>query len=88
MLEKIIAKRLGNLVLKNNLISPLHFGAIARRLAIDVISTLAHDIEWAWDQKEVLSALAFDIKGVFDTVTEKRLNKRLWEQKMPLPLIC
>lgn len=65
----------------------MHFGAIARRLADDVAATLVHDIERTWDQKEVLSALAFDIKCAFDTVTEKRLSKRLWEQKIPLPLI-
>lgn len=83
----IIAKRLGELAFKNNLISPLHFGAIARRSAVDAASTLAYDIERSWEQKEILSALAFDIKGAFDTVTERRLSKRLWEQKIPLPLI-
>lgn len=31
--------------------------------------------------------MAFDIKGAFDTVTEGRLTKRLWEQQIPLPLI-
>lgn len=76
------------LALKNNLTSPLHFEAIARRSAVDKASTLAHDIERFWEQKLVLSAWAFDIKGAFDTLTEKRLSKRLWEQKIPLSVIC
>lgn len=67
--------------------SPLHFGAIARRSAVDAAATLTHDVEKAWQEGEVLTALAFDIKGAFDTVTEKRLIARLWEQNIPLPII-
>ncbi len=32
-------------------------------------------------------ALAFDIKGAFDRVTDARLIKRLWEQDISLPMI-
>ena len=34
-----------------------------------------------------MTALAFDIKGAFDRVTDARLIKRLWEQDIPLPMI-
>ncbi len=35
----------------------------------------------------MLTALAFDIIGAFDRVSEKRRVQRLWEEKIPLPLI-
>ena len=54
---------------------------------MDVAATLTHDVEKAWQDSEVLTALAFDIKGAFDTVTEERLTARLWEQNIPLPII-
>lgn len=34
-----------------------------------------------------MSALAFDIKGAYDRVTDRRLIQRLWEQGTPLSLI-
>lgn len=40
-----------------------------------------------FENQDVLTALAFNIKGAFDKVLEKRLVRRLWEQKIPLPLI-
>lgn len=82
-----MAKRLGHIALKHGLISPLHFGAIAGRSAVDTAATLTHDIEKAFQSQEVLTALAFDIKGAFDRVSESRLTKRLWEQNIPITLI-
>lgn len=87
VLERIVARRLGDIAIKSRLVSPTHFGAIPGRSAVDAACTLPHDVERAWEKKEILTALAFDIKGAFDTVTEKRLTKRLWEQKILLPLI-
>ena len=54
---------------------------------MDAAATLLHDVEKAWQDNEVLTALAFDIKGAFDTVMKKRLTARLWEQNIPLPII-
>lgn len=45
-------------------------------------------MEKAFNEKHILTALAFDIKGAFDRVTEKRLIQRLYEQNIPLPLLC
>lgn len=47
-IERIMAKRLGHIALKHGLISPLHFGATAGRLAVDATATLTHDIEKAF----------------------------------------
>lgn len=78
-LKKVIARRLSKIAIKTRLVSPIHFGAIARRLAVDVAATLIHDVEKAWQDSEIFTALAFDIKGTFDTITKKILTTRLWE---------
>lgn len=44
-------------------------------------------MERAFGNKEILIALAFDIKGAFDCATEKQLMKRLKEQGIPLTFI-
>ncbi len=82
-----MAKRLGHVALKHDLINLLHFGTIAGRSGVDAAATLTHDIEKAFQNQEVLTALAFDIKGAFDRVSEARLTKRLWEQNIPITLI-
>lgn len=86
-LEKVIARRLSEIAIRTRLISPIHFGAIARHSAVDAAATLTHDVEKAWQDRDVLTALAFDIKGAFDTFTGKKLTARLWEQNIPLPII-
>ena len=87
VLERIVARRLARIALKSRLISPVHFGAIPGRSAVDAACTLTHDVERAWEQEDILTALAFDIKGAFDAVTKERLTERLWQQNIPLSLI-
>ncbi len=86
-LEKIIAKDLNNIPLRLQLISSLHFGAIARRSIVDAAGTLTHDIEKSFRKQKILLALAFDIKESFDKVIDYCLVQRLWDQKILLPLI-
>lgn len=86
-LERVVARRLAHLALKYKLFSPLHSGATPRRSTVDAAATLTHDVEKAFQDQEVVTALAFDIKGVFDRVTDGRLIKRLWQQNIPLPII-
>ncbi len=86
-LERIVAKCLGHITLKHGLISPLHFGAIAGRSAVDAVAKLTHEIEKVFQNQEVLTVLAFDIKGAFDRVLKAWLTKRLWEQNILITLI-
>ena len=86
-LERIVARRLLHTALKYKLFSPFHFGATPRRLAVDAAATLTHDIEKAFFDKKIMSALAFDIKRAFDRVTDGELVKGLWELGIPLTLI-
>ena len=85
--HQVVARRLAHLALKYRLFSPLHFGATPRQSAVDAAATLTHDVEKAFQDQEVMTALAFDIKGAFDKVTDSRLVKRLWEQGIPLAII-
>ena len=73
-LEKVVARRLSEIAIRTRLISPIHFGAVARCLAVDAAAMLTHDKEKAWQDSEMLTTLAFDIKGAFDTITEKILT--------------
>ncbi len=41
---------------------------------MDAAATLTHDIEKVWQDGEVLTALALDIKVAFDNVTAKDLQ--------------
>lgn len=58
-----------------------------RRSAIDAAATLTHDVEKAFQDQAVVTALAFNIRGAFDRVTDARLVKRLWEQGILLTMI-
>lgn len=78
-LKKVIARRLSKNAIKTRLVSPIHFGAIARNLAVNAAATLIHNVEKAWQDSEIFTALVFDIKGAFDTITKKRLTTYLWK---------
>ena len=82
-----MARRLTRIALKFRLINPLHFEAISGQSAVDTTSTLTHDVEKAWEQEYILTALAFDIKGAFDELTKEKLTQRLWQQNILLSLI-
>lgn len=63
------------------------FWRYCRSIGVDAAATLTHDIKKAFQNQEVLTALAFEIKGAFDSVSKSRLTKRLWEQNIPITLI-
>lgn len=64
-----MAKTLSNISLKNALISSLHFKAIEGQSAVDITSTLTYNVEKAFENKEVVTVLAFDIKKTFDRIS-------------------
>lgn len=78
-LEKIIVCRLSKIAIKTRLISLIHFGAVARCLAVDVAAMLTNNVKKAWQDDEVFTALVFNTKGAFNTVTKNRLTTHLWE---------
>lgn len=81
-IERVVARQLGIFVLKTKLFSNLHFRAVPGRSAVDATATLTHDVKKAMEEKNVVSALAFDIKEAFDNVSRNRLIKRLLDQDL------
>lgn len=78
-LERIVSRRLSHMALKYKSFSPFHFGATPHRSAVNAAATLTHNIEKAFFDKEIMNAIAFDIKKACDRVTDRRLVQRLWE---------
>ncbi len=68
VLERVIARRLANIALKYKVFGPLHFSATLCFSAFDATSTLTNDVEKPFQDYELLTALAFDIKRAFDRV--------------------
>ncbi len=83
-----MAKTLSNISLKNTLISSLHFKAIEGQSAVDITSTLTYNVEKAFENKEVVTVLAFDIKKTFHRISKIPWVQRLLNSKLPLSLIC
>ena len=75
VLERLVARRLSTFTLKSGLFSSLHFGAINRRSAVDAAATFTHNVEKTMQQKNVVTALAFDVKGASNNMSrEKPMN--------------
>ncbi|CAK5263969.1 unnamed protein product [Mycena citricolor] len=87
ILEKIVAKRLTYMEGKHNLIPGGQFGGVSNKSTTDAILTFAHDIESAWNNGKVTSALTFDIKGYFDFVNHKRLLEELRRKGIPIEYV-
>jgi retron-type reverse transcriptase len=73
VLERIVAGKLTFLAGKHNLVPPNQFGGRSHSSTTDAIITFITDIQTAWNQGKVTSALTFDIKGYFDFVNHRRL---------------
>src|SRR5207302_1911782 len=73
LLEKVIARRLTYEIGKFNLVPTNQFGGRDKSSVIDACLSLTHDIQAAWKNGLVASALAIDIKGYFNHVNHARL---------------
>ncbi|KAL6360886.1 hypothetical protein LRP88_05619 [Fusarium phalaenopsidis] len=62
---------------------PQQAGALPKRSATDLVTTLIHDIEEAFARNKVATLVTIDIQGAFDTVMRNRLVLRLREQGWP-----
>lgn len=61
-LERIVARRSSYMALKYKLLSSFYYGATLYRSAVDAAAILTHNIEKAFFDKKIMSALTFDIK--------------------------
>jgi ribonuclease HI len=72
-LERIVATRIAFEVGKHGLVPTNQFGGRPKSSVIDACLSLTHDVQAAWKNGLVASALAIDIKGYFDNVHHDRL---------------
>lgn len=66
-LGRLITKRISHIAVQPDIISTQKFGALSKRIAADLISSLVHDIERARSYGKVSSLHTPDVKGAFDT---------------------
>lgn len=86
-LERILAKRLSWISVREKILACQQFGALPRRSAIDLTTCITHDIERALNESRTASILTLDVKGAFDSVLPGRLIRRLREQGWPINII-
>ena len=87
ILERIQARRLGYICLKENLIPPHQLGGVKGRSTDDLAISLVHDIEAARNRGLHSSMLMLDISGFFDNVSHEYLIMRLREMRIPIELV-
>jgi hypothetical protein len=73
LLEKIVTSQIAYEVGKYELVPTTQFGGRPKLSVIDICLSLTHDVQAAWKNGLVASALAIDIKGYFDNVHHERL---------------
>ncbi|CEJ95213.1 hypothetical protein VHEMI10708 [[Torrubiella] hemipterigena] len=87
-LERVLARRIAYMAVTHDIIPPELAGALPRRSAMDIVSSLVFDIESKVFKNHLVATLVtMDIKGAFDAVLRNRLIQRLQRQGWPLNLI-
>ncbi|CEJ91365.1 hypothetical protein VHEMI07083 [[Torrubiella] hemipterigena] len=87
-LERVLARRIAYMAVIHDIIPPELAGALPRRSAVDIVSSLVFDIESKVFKNHLVATLVtMDVKGTFDAVLRNRLTQRLHRQGWPLNLI-
>ena len=87
VLEAVVAKRLNYYAGRHNLIPGNQFGGRSNYSTVDAALAFTNDIQSAWRDGKVTTALTFDIKGYFDFVNHGRLLNELRRKRIPLQII-
>lgn len=85
--ERLLARRITWTALKCNVLSPQHCGALPKRSAIDLVSSLMHDIEIAISKGLRATIVTLDVQGAFDALLRNRLLYRMRDQGWALSLL-
>ncbi|KAI1001300.1 hypothetical protein K3495_g6896 [Podosphaera aphanis] len=78
-LERLNAKRIAWIAVRNKITTTQQFGALPGRSAIDLTTCLTHVVERALSEERTASMLTLDVKGAFDAVLG-RIVRRMREQ--------
>lgn len=79
LLEKLLAKRLNNIIEQRNLIPAHQFGFRPKHSTIDQVHRLTQVIENAFEKKKVCSAVFLDVSKAFDKVCHDGLLNKIRE---------
>jgi hypothetical protein len=82
-LERLVTCRLAWAAIHYGVFHPQQAGALFKRSATNLVTTLIHDIEEAFARHKVATLVTMDIQGAFETVMRNRLVLRLREQGWP-----
>lgn len=74
-IERIIARRMSHLAIKHRILHPNQASALPQQSAIDITTTLTHNVEQAQHRtnKRVATLVTIDIEGAFNTILQNRL---------------
>lgn len=86
-LERLLARRISFLALRNDILAIDQCSAVSKRSAVDLTTALTCDVQTALDSKSVAGMVTVDIKGAFDGIAKGRLVHRLREQGWPEQLL-
>lgn len=86
-LERLVAKRIAWIAIREKVLTTQQFGALPCRSAVDLTTCLTHEVERALNSGRIASMLTIDVKGAFDSVLPGRLIRRLREQGWPDSLV-
>ncbi|KAI0994854.1 hypothetical protein K3495_g13328, partial [Podosphaera aphanis] len=86
-LERLIARRISHLALKNGILARDQCSAVPRRSAIDLTTALTCDIQSAWVEKKIAGIVTMDVKGAFDGIQKGSLSLCLRRQGWPENLV-
>lgn len=86
-LERLIAKHIARIAIRNKVLSMQQFEALPNRSAVDITTCFTHHVERALNEGRTAIMLTLDIKGTFDSVLSERLVRRMREQIWPNSLV-
>jgi hypothetical protein len=86
-LEAVVATRLSYMTEKYNLLPVSHIGARPRRSAEQALNVLVEKIYQAWRGGKILTLISFDVKGAFNGVHSKVLERRLAARRVRGPMV-
>ena len=86
-LERIMAKRMAWLAIKQKVVPQQLFGALPGYSAVEQVSCFIHDAEAAMRNNKVMAMVTLDVQGAFDAVIHEFLLRRMREQGWP-KILC
>lgn len=82
-----MAARLSQIAEDYKLLPMNHFGARPRMSAEQALNVLVERISQAWRLGKILTLVSFDVKGAFNGVHAKVLERRLSARRIPKPMV-